>query len=507
MPLTVRIGGLFALIACVALASVGMSLYDATRAALSKRADYQLIARVEHMRSLLHDLYTVQQIEARPALFETMLGDEQDIFVFRRPGAAPFIDVNPQSIPVPNVTSVPPDRQITLAALHEGQRADGLRMRWVIAQAHVGPRDGASAQTVEIAAAHVMTQEEKVLDAYRLRVIWTVIGAVLATALLASWALQRSLRPLREMAQRTAEITPEKLAVRLDIDGTPRELRQLASSFNAMLDRLESGYSQLLQFSADLAHEIRTPIGALIGQTQVTLVHSRSTIEYRSVLESNLEELERLARIAENILFLAQADHQRHMIERTTLSLTDELDTIQMYFEGLADERGLRFDVSIGAEVDAGLDADVGTEVGTEVGTDRDVDAYDAEPAAMRRPAAFDDTLRANAIMCRRAISNVVVNAVRYAVAGSVITLKGIVSRDRVVIVVGNQAVPIAPQTLARLFDRFYRGDSSRSAFTESSGLGLPIVRAIMLLHEGNATISCTPNGWVEVTLTFPQQA
>lgn len=505
MPMTLRISGLFALIACLALGSVGMSLYDATRAALAKRADYQLIARVEHMRSLLQDLYTVQQIEARPALFETMLGDEQDVFVFRRPGSAPFINVNPQSLPIPAVAAVPPDQPITLAALHEGKRTDGLRMRWVIAQAHVGPRGDGTQQTVEIAAAHVMTQEQKVLDAYRIRVRWTVLGAVLATALLASWALRRGLRPLREMAQRTAEITPEKLAVRLDIGSAPRELRQLASSFNAMLDRLESGYSQLMQFSADLAHEIRTPIGALIGQTQVTLVHSRSTLEYRSVLESNLEELERLARIAENILFLAQADHHLHQIDRTALSLSNELDTIKTYFEDLADERDLRIDVSIDIDTPVHhVQADAAL-ASAAASRDAATAAASDAPSATVRDRQPPDRWLANAIMCRRAISNVVVNAVRYAVPGSVIALTGRVADGKVVIVVGNQAEPISPEVLPRLFDRFYRGDRSRSALTESSGLGLSIVRAIMLLHQGSATISCTPAGWVEVTLTFPQ--
>ena len=122
-------------------------------------------------------------------------------------------------------------------------------------------------------------------------------------------------------------------------------------SFNAMLDRLATGYERLLQFSADLAHEVRTPIGVLIGQTQVTLAHTRSESEYKSVLESNLEELERLGRIAQNILFLAQADHERQEIERTTLNIREQLETIATYFEGLADERNLSFEVQAEGEM------------------------------------------------------------------------------------------------------------------------------------------------------------
>jgi two-component system heavy metal sensor histidine kinase CusS len=263
------------------------------------------------------------------------------------------------------------------------------------------------------------------------------------------------------MADRVAGITPDTLSARLDIKNTPTELQSLAMSFNAMLDRLSSGYERLLQFSADLAHEVRTPIGVLIGQTQVTLAHTRNESEYKSVLESNLEELERLGRIAQNILFLAQADHERQDIERTTLNIREQLETIATYFEGIADERHLIFEVHAEGEMSA------------------------------------------NAIMSRRAISNVVVNAVRYAEPGTTIRLSGSEDTHGALIVIGNQGKPVAPDELSRLFDRFYRGDAARSEFTESSGLGLAIVQAIMRLHGGSVSASCSAHGWIEFTLRF----
>jgi two-component system heavy metal sensor histidine kinase CusS len=292
--------------------------------------------------------------------------------------------------------------------------------------------------------------------------VWiTVVSAVLITALLAWWVSSRGLAPLRNMADKAAEITPNTLSARLDIKNTPTELQSLAMSFNAMLDRLSSGYERLLQFSADLAHEVRTPIGVLIGQTQVTLAHTRSESEYKSVLESNLEELERLGRIAQNILFLAQADHDRHEITRASLNIHEQLETIATYFEGLADERNLSFDVQAEGE------------------------------------------MFANAIMSQRAISNVVVNAVRYAEPGTMIRLTGSEDAQGARIVIGNQGKPVSPEELARLFDRFYRGDAARSEFTESSGLGLAIVQAIMRLHGGSASASCSADGWIEFTLRF----
>ncbi|SAK62251.1 heavy metal sensor signal transduction histidine kinase [Caballeronia pedi] len=459
--LAVRIALSFAAIVCIVVGMVGASLYHATNQALSTRADYQLIARVEHFRSLLHDLYTIKEIEARPKLFETMLGDRQDVILFRRAGAAPFIDVNPERMALPPLDVVPVTRAIGLDDLYEGSRADGVRMRWVGAKARIGD----SGEVVEIIAAHVMTQEARVLSAYLERVWLTVIGAVLLTLLLAYWVTSRGLMPLRLMADKAAEITPDRLSARLDDAHAPAELQSLAASFNAMLDRLEHGYERLLQFSADLAHEVRTPIGVLIGETQVTLAHERSVAEYRGVLESNLEELERLARIAQNILFLAQADHGQQLIERERLDIREELETIGAYFEGIADERRITFDI-------------------------------DAEGGIV-----------ANAIMCRRAIGNVVVNAVRYATAGTVVRLSGHADERGAWIVVGNRGARIEQDELARLFDRFYRGDAARSEFTESSGLGLSIVNAIMRLHGGSARAQCTQDGWIEFTLRFPNAA
>jgi two-component system heavy metal sensor histidine kinase CusS len=180
------------------------------------------------------------------------------------------------------------------------------------------------------------------------------------------------------------------------------------------------------------------------------------------VLESNLEELERLARIAQNILFLAQADHEQQQIERERLDIREELETIGAYFEGIADERRITFDIQAEGE------------------------------------------MLANAIMCRRAIGNVVVNAVRYATAGTVVRLRGYADEQGASIVVGNRGAHIEKEELAKLFDRFYRGDAARSEFTESSGLGLSIVQAIMRLHGGVASAESTPDGWIEFTLRFP---
>jgi two-component system heavy metal sensor histidine kinase CusS len=359
---------------------------------------------------------------------------------------------------VPALQAGEEGRLPTFADIRQTRLADGVPVHWAIATARAR-EDGTE---VEVIAGHPMTQEVRMLAAYRNRILLATLIGMLAATLLAYCVLRRALRPVREIATRAAQISPASLSVRLDSEAAPLELRQLTHAFNAMLDRLADGYEHLSQFSADLAHEIRTPVGALIGQTQVTLARTREPEEYQQVLESNLEELSRLSHIAENILFLAHADHAALSVEREPIDLREELVRIADYFEGPADERGMRFVVEA------------------------------------------DGVAWVNPMLCRRAINNLVVNAVRYGASDTVVRLRGSQDEEGATVVVENDGAPIPEEQLGRLFDRFYRADAARSAFTESSGLGLAIVKAIMHLHSGTACVVCPAPGVVRFELRFP---
>lgn len=456
--LTARTTVLFAAIACVVIGTLGAYFYHSAQVSLERRADVVLTARVEHFSRIVRDLYSVSDLKSRPVLFESMLGAEEDVLMFRRPGEAPFIDVNPAGLAVPALHAGVQNRLPTLPDIRQTLLPDGVPVHWAIA-AVKAREDGSE---VEVIAAHPMTQEMRMLAAYRNRIVLATLTGMLAATLLAYYVLRRTFRPVREIATRAAQISPASLSVRLDSEAAPLELRQLTHAFNAMLDRLADGFQRLSQFSADLAHEIRTPVGALIGQTQVTLAKTRDADEYQQVLESNLEELNRLSHIAENILFLAHADHAALSIEREPVDLRDELVRIADYFEGPADERGMRFTV-------------------------------EAKGIAS-----------ANPMLCRRAINNLVVNAVRYGANNTVVRLSGTQDEQGATVVVENDGAPIPDEQLNRLFDRFYRADAARSAFTESSGLGLAIVRAIMHLHGGTARVVCPVPGVVRFELRFP---
>jgi two-component system heavy metal sensor histidine kinase CusS len=301
---------------------------------------------------------------------------------------------------------------------------------------------------VTIVIARDMTDRWLLLDRYRER-LYAFGFAGMLLAFLMSWLLVReSLRPLREMAARAATITVDRLDTPIEVEHAPSELETLTKSLNAMLDRLHGGFERMSQYTADLAHDMRTPLGNLRGSTEVALARPRSTAEYETLLESNLEECERLSRMIESVIFLARAEHPQFMTTLAEFDAEDALVQIADYFEGLADEAGVQIRVT---------------------GKGR---------------------LRADKELFRRAVGNLLANALRYTPRGGEITMSVKETPDAVEVTVANPGEPIDAALLERIFDRFYRADASRHSEPHagaSAGLGLAIVRTIMTLHGGSA--------------------
>ncbi len=165
-----------------------------------------------------------------------------------------------------------------------------------------------------------------------------VLGSVIS-ALVARAVTRRGLRPLAEITHSLERAGPTHLDERVEPSAWPRELQPLAIAFDNMLDRLEDSFTRLSQFSADLAHELRTPVGNLRGEAEVALTRPRSPEEYREVLESSVAECERLSAIIDNLLFLARAEAAHGLAERTWFDGRSALQKIAGYFETLAEER------------------------------------------------------------------------------------------------------------------------------------------------------------------------
>lgn len=287
------------------------------------------------------------------------------------------------------------------------------------------------------------------LDAlkHNLLIIASVISLLII--FIVRFAVHRGYQPLRNVSGRIKNITSKNLDVRLEPKSVPIELEQLVISFNHMIARIEDVFTRQANFSADIAHEIRTPITNLVTQTEIALSQPRSVKELEDVLYSGLEEYNRMAKMVSDMLFLAQADNHQLMPERIALDLRGEVIRVFEFFEAWAEEREVRLTLEGGSAV------------------------VEGDP-----------------LMLRRVINNLLSNAIRHTPAGQAVTVQLQPRGNQVEMVVANPGVPIAPEHLPRLFDRFYRVDPSRQRKGEGSGIGLAIVKSIVTAHQGEISVA-----------------
>ncbi|AZS77395.1 MAG: heavy metal sensor histidine kinase [Achromobacter sp.] len=294
----------------------------------------------------------------------------------------------------------------------------------------------------------------------RLRVMlaWTLFACALVGAIvvsvIANVLVRRALHPLHEVARQAALISPDRIGERLGEEGLAQEIKPLVLQFNAVLQRLERAYVQMEGFNADVAHELRTPLATLIGETEFALAGNRSTFELRDILGSNLEELQRMSAIINDMLFLSQADRGAKARAIHVLSLREITEEVLEYHEAEALE----------AKVSLTLIGD--------------------------QPGEVDRSLY------QRAVSNLVTNAIRYSKPDSVVTVSLGKNEDgQVSIAIHNVGERIEEQHLPRLFYRFYRSDSSRTSDANHHGLGLAIVAAIARMHGGTPFVNSDETG------------
>ena len=286
-------------------------------------------------------------------------------------------------------------------------------------------------------------------------------GAV-ASGAIAVGVTRKELLPLQRMAQIVEGIDAKQLHERVPALGWPRELQPLATAFNKMVARLESSFTRLSQFSADLAHEFRTPIGNMRGEAELVLTKERISNDYRAVIESSVEEYDRLSGMIDSLLFLARSETADAPIKRSLFDAGTAVAKIGDYFETALEEQGIKINCLGECEV------------------------Y-AEP-----------------ILFRRAVSNLVSNAVRETVPGGTVFVSMVTGESVSKIEVTDHGRGIAREHLSRVFDRFYRVDPSRNS--KGNGLGLALVRSIMQIHKGEASIVSELGRGTTVTLTFPMK-
>ncbi|MBL8312763.1 MAG: heavy metal sensor histidine kinase [Rubrivivax sp.] len=298
---------------------------------------------------------------------------------------------------------------------------------------------------------------------------WLLVLATLAAGALVSvgarWQVQRQLMPLHELAAQTRAMSAGRLHQRLKLADPAEELLPWIEQFNALMARLEQSYAQLEGFNADVAHELRTPLANLMGQTEVALSRERPAGELRDTLASNLEEMQRLSAMVNDMLFLSQADRGAVARRGQPVSLAALVHQVAEFHEGPLDDARLRLQVQ------------------------------------------GDATLAIDESLVKRALSNLLGNATRFAEPGSTVIVdigpEAESAGGEWRVQVCNQGPAVDAQALPRLFDRFFRADESRCCSdTQHHGLGLAIVAAIARMHGGH-TLAESAGGVTRIGFTL----
>jgi two-component system heavy metal sensor histidine kinase CusS len=324
-------------------------------------------------------------------------------------------------------------------------------------------------RSVLIALSYDRSLPRELLGRYRKGLLETLIASVFIAAALGVWATRLVLKRTKRIAAAAARISAHAPNERLPLEDTPEELRDSAIAFNKMLDSLEDSFKRLSEFSSDLAHDLRTPINNLLGEAQVALSRPRGAAEYRAVLESAVEEYERLSRMIENMLFLARADNAQARIVPQSVDLRRALENVLSYYNLLADERAIRIALEVRSER-GGV------------------------------PRAWADELLLN-----RAVGNLLSNALRHGPGDCTVTVRAVARGDgSAEISVANPGDGIGAEHLSRVFDRFYRPCSAREDSASGSGLGLAIVKSIVELHGGSVAVHSEPGAQTIFTLSLP---
>ncbi len=455
ITLTARLTALYTLVSAAVLLGLGVLVAWSTQHHFVELDRDYLQDKAHLVQKIIDDTPDTQQ---RTAQLDELLDSHHGLFI--------VIQRNEQRLYGLNSVTFPPEltRQSTLETPVDWTDGNTQLRGISLALTATFPEDAAATppQRLQLMLALDTQHHTHFLQGLRQQLGLYVLLATVLSGLLGWWAARRGLAPLRVMKERALGVTAHRLDQRMPVDAVPIEMADLATSLNTMLQRLETDFAKLMDFSSDLAHELRTPISNLLTQTQVSLSHPRDASVYRDILASNAEEFQRLARMVSDMLFLAKTDHGLELPHRESIALENEVTGLFDFYDAVAEDNDLRLRL-VGAGVVTG---------------DR--------------------------LMVRRAISNLLSNALRHARPGTDIEVSITQHGDSNALCVSNSGDVIEAADLPRLFDRFYRVDKSRAhPASEGAGLGLSITQAIMVAHGGSVTAASTARS-TQFCLQFP---
>lgn len=458
LSLTARLTIFFTCLSCLVLLSLGWLIGASIETHFEEQDHHALSGKLELAQHIIERVNTEQDV----AKLADQLGDA---LVGHHDLAITILDNRQQVLLASEAIEFPaeqiqyPQQIARKTSLTGTQKSSPALFSWEAKGEHyrgliaVFATKNPSYGPITVAIATDIAHHQAFMASFR-KTLWLfVFVAALLTSVLAWLAARRGLRPLNLMRERAASITASKLDHRLSLDAVPPELAELATSLNQMLARLEEAFQRLSDFSSDLAHELRTPISNLMTQTQVSLSQARNANSYREILESNAEEYSRLASMIADMLLLAKAENGLSLVKVEPVDLTREVKDLFEFYEALAEEKQIRLELIQSSDTTYIIPAD--------------------------------------RLMLRRALSNILSNALRYTAHGARIQVQLTQLQQHCEIKICNPGPSIQSQHLPRLFERFYRADHARQhSDGEGFGLGLAIVKAIVDGHRGQITVN-----------------
>ncbi|MBF7731700.1 heavy metal sensor histidine kinase [Pseudomonas sp. N040] len=453
LSLTTRLSLLFMLAVTAVLLLAGLMFQQFSQHHFLQQDRQTLEEKRQATQRILAEFKGVEQFDQFKPQLRALLGAHRDITAIILDGAGNVLFAEPGPVELPERLRGMDDGEIWQWQEH-GHLFRGLTAR-------AGADVAGQGQPLTLMLVLDVTAHTHFFAAITR---WFWIGLVLSALLSGGlgWLVARSgLEPLRQVTRVAASISATSLKERIPLTSVPHELQQLVVSFNAMLARLDDAFMRLSNFSADIAHELRTPLSNLLTQTEVVLSRPRHSEDYQETLYTNLDDLKHMSRMIDDMLFLAKADNGLIMPERQLVALEAVVGKLFEYYRLLADERGIQLRLH------------------------------------------GQGSVRGDLLMLHRAIANLLSNALRYTPQGQTITVSIRQNESGTQLSVANPGPVIPAEHLEQLFERFYRGDPARREGSSiNAGLGLAITRSIVIAHQGE--IHCTSaDGVTTFSLVF----
>jgi two-component system heavy metal sensor histidine kinase CusS len=453
----IRLAALYAGLSTLVLCAAGLFLYWALAQNLRSEEQNVLADKIAVLRQIvrerpedhnaLEEEVEWESVARRQSVYYARLSFDGKTIV-ESPGIRSRIPANTVFPPAAS-----PERPI--GRIDEFHGPDGTPFLLTAADVEGGQRR----YRYELALA--ISNEQRLLANYQMKLVITVCLGAAVSAGLSTWIARRGVRPIGEITAAAQAITVSALSERISRRTWPSELASLAAEFDRMLERLEDSFVRLSRFSANIAHELRTPISNLMGEAEVALGRALTVEELRRVLASNLEECQRLAQLIDSLLFLARTEAASFQIHKSHFDAGKAIDAVIEFYEPLAHENQV-------------------------------------ELAGTGKTWIWGDES-----LFRRAINNLLSNSLKHVESGGSVTVDLRDDSGKSCVTVQDNGSGVPAKDLPHLFDRFYRGENSRNSGT---GLGLSIVKSIMLLHGGTIEISSELGKGTTVTLRFPAE-